>query len=190
VEQHTPQVVVPRLIRFFIIVFELAGEPRPSLPLSPPLSLGQLGYTLGGARNFSGRREPSSDDTSRMMREYQVRICEGLGVKFPGPTRQFPPSSPALGCLLSPGADMVRERGVLWSTQFHSARSVCLAQVPFDRLRRRCLPAGPLRFHLALYCFGLRPTIGHRNVERAAVPENPLGQEPAIAGRREAAMAG
>jgi len=21
------------------------------------------------------------------MREYQVRICEGLGVKFPGPTR-------------------------------------------------------------------------------------------------------
>jgi hypothetical protein len=24
---------------------------------------------------------------SRMMREYHVRICEGLGVKFPGPTR-------------------------------------------------------------------------------------------------------
>jgi hypothetical protein len=23
-----------------------------------------------------------------MMREYHVRICEGLGVKFPGPTRQ------------------------------------------------------------------------------------------------------
>jgi len=23
------------------------------------------------------------------MREYQVRICEGLGVKFPGPTRQL-----------------------------------------------------------------------------------------------------
>jgi hypothetical protein len=22
------------------------------------------------------------------MREYHVRICEGLGVKFPGPTRQ------------------------------------------------------------------------------------------------------
>ena len=28
------------------------------------------------------------DGTSRMMREYQVRICERLGVKFPGPTRQ------------------------------------------------------------------------------------------------------
>ncbi len=24
---------------------------------------------------------------SRMMREYHVRFCEGLGVKFPGPTR-------------------------------------------------------------------------------------------------------
>src|SRR4051795_9649082 len=29
-------------------------------------------------------------DTSRMSRETHVRICEGLGVKFPGPTRQFP----------------------------------------------------------------------------------------------------
>jgi hypothetical protein len=28
-------------------------------------------------------------DTSRMTRECQVRICEGLGVKFPGPTRQI-----------------------------------------------------------------------------------------------------
>ena len=31
------------------------------------------------------------------MREYQVRICEGLGVKFPGPTRQFLPPSMTLG---------------------------------------------------------------------------------------------
>ena len=36
---------------------------------------------------FNGRRQPSCDGTSRMMREYQVRICEGLGVQFPGPTR-------------------------------------------------------------------------------------------------------
>src|ERR1700732_4054998 len=41
----------------------------------------------GGARRFSGRRQPSSDGTSRMMREYQVRFCEGLGVKLPGSTR-------------------------------------------------------------------------------------------------------
>ena len=36
----------------------------------------------------NGRRQPSRGGTSRMMREYQVRICERLGVKFPGPTRQ------------------------------------------------------------------------------------------------------
>src|ERR1700704_2716861 len=43
--------------------------------------------TPGGARNLSGRRQPSCDGTSRMMREYQVRFCEGLGVKLPGSTR-------------------------------------------------------------------------------------------------------
>ena len=37
---------------------------------------------------FNGRRQPSRGGTSRMTREYQVRICERLGVKFPGPTRQ------------------------------------------------------------------------------------------------------
>jgi hypothetical protein len=37
---------------------------------------------------FNGRRQPSCDGTSRMTRESQVRICERLGVKFPGPTRQ------------------------------------------------------------------------------------------------------
>jgi hypothetical protein len=36
---------------------------------------------------FNGRRQPSRGGTSRMTRECQVRICEGLGVKFPGPTR-------------------------------------------------------------------------------------------------------
>ena len=37
---------------------------------------------------FNGRRQPSRGGTSRMTREYQVRICERLRVKFPGPTRQ------------------------------------------------------------------------------------------------------
>src|SRR5438128_12196389 len=37
---------------------------------------------------FNGRRQPSRDGTSLMTREYQVRFCERLGVKFPGPTRQ------------------------------------------------------------------------------------------------------
>jgi hypothetical protein len=30
--------------------------------------------------------DPSSDGTSRMMREYQVRICEKPGLKISGPT--------------------------------------------------------------------------------------------------------
>ena len=38
---------------------------------------------------FNGRRQPSNDGTSRMTRECQVRFCERLGVKFPGPTRQI-----------------------------------------------------------------------------------------------------
>ena len=37
---------------------------------------------------YNGRRQPSCGGTSRMMREYQVRIWERLRVKFPGPTRQ------------------------------------------------------------------------------------------------------
>jgi hypothetical protein len=39
-------------------------------------------------RESNGRRQPSRGGTSRMTRECQVRICERLGVKFPGPTRQ------------------------------------------------------------------------------------------------------
>jgi hypothetical protein len=51
------------------------------------VELGPTGSYRGGARWFSGRRQPSCGGTSRMTRECQVRICEGLGVKFPGPTR-------------------------------------------------------------------------------------------------------
>ena len=53
-----------------------------------------LGST-GNGRNpmFNGRRQPSCGGTSRMTRECQVRFCEGLGVKFSGPTRQKRKSS-------------------------------------------------------------------------------------------------
>jgi hypothetical protein len=37
--------------------------------------------------DFDGRRQLSKGGTSRMSREAQVRICERLGAKFPGPTR-------------------------------------------------------------------------------------------------------
>src|SRR6478736_298005 len=51
-----------------------------------------LGST-GNGRNpmFNGRRQPSRGGTNRMTREYQVRFCERLGVKFPGPTRHSLP---------------------------------------------------------------------------------------------------
>src|ERR1700732_3276875 len=54
---------------------------------SSPLGASQL--ATGGAPILDGRRQPSCGGTSRMTRECQVRICEGLGVQFPGPTRQY-----------------------------------------------------------------------------------------------------
>ena len=38
-----------------------------------------------------GRRQPSLGGTSRVSREAQARFREGLGVKFPGPTRPLWP---------------------------------------------------------------------------------------------------
>jgi hypothetical protein len=47
--------------------------------------------STGNGRNpiNNGRRQPSCGGTSRMNREVPVRFCEGLGAKFPGPTRHF-----------------------------------------------------------------------------------------------------
>ncbi len=70
--------------------------------------------STGNGRNpiINGRRQPSLGGTSRMMREYHVRICEGLGVKFPGSTRHLLPSCPiAVGGSLSP--DSCRTRRML-----------------------------------------------------------------------------
>src|SRR6266404_2285609 len=64
----------------------------------------------GGARRFSGRRQPSRGDTSRMNREVQVRICEGLGVKLPGPTR---PTLRYLRCSKSAGYHTGRDANVI-----------------------------------------------------------------------------
>jgi hypothetical protein len=68
---HRPQVdrVMPVERRGWVIAFEIGST--------------------GNGRNptFNGRRQPSCGGTSRMTRGCQVRICERLGVKFPGPTR-------------------------------------------------------------------------------------------------------
>src|SRR5262245_11991923 len=50
--------------------------------------LGSTGSYREEPECFSGRRKTSCDGTSRMTRECHVRICERLGVRFPGPTRQ------------------------------------------------------------------------------------------------------
>jgi hypothetical protein len=68
-----------------------ANDTHPPWPL---IGVGDRGAGGGGNRfagkspSFNGRRQPSRDGTSRMSREAQVRICERLGVKLPGPTRQ------------------------------------------------------------------------------------------------------
>src|SRR5207253_8151114 len=38
--------------------------------------------------DLGGRRRPSTGGTSRVTGDGQARICERLGAKFPGPTRQ------------------------------------------------------------------------------------------------------
>ena len=39
--------------------------------------------------DLDGRRQPLVGGTSRISREAYVRICERLGVKFPGATRRW-----------------------------------------------------------------------------------------------------
>jgi hypothetical protein len=57
---------------------------------------------------INGRRQPSRDGTSRMTRECHVRICERLGVQFPGPTR---PEQRSLWLSFMTGIGGVRTHG-------------------------------------------------------------------------------
>ena len=49
---------------------------------------GQL--ETGGTEWFERKVQPSLSGTSRVTGDSQARFCEGLGVKFPGPTRRVP----------------------------------------------------------------------------------------------------
>ena|SRR5450631_4697021 len=53
---------------------------------------GQVTDVPTGNPILDGRLQPSCGGTSRITRECQVRICERLGVKFPGPTRPKQPN--------------------------------------------------------------------------------------------------
>jgi hypothetical protein len=96
-----------------------------------------IGSTSNGRSPIiSGRRQPSSDGMSRMNREVHVRICERLGVRFPGPTRHVRPEDfgYAPGCLgaIGPaGKSFAKER---------------LIRGDFTQTKRECLQGlAPLR---------------------------------------------
>jgi hypothetical protein len=95
--------------------------------------------STGNGRNpmSNGRRQPSRDGTSRMTRECQVRICEGLGVKFPGPTRhprRFRPLRGRSGPTSIAAVETVRQAGRPLDRELHVEwRRRALAQ----SLRRR-----------------------------------------------------
>src|SRR3974377_862926 len=71
----------------------------------------EIGST-GNGRNsiFNGRRQPSRGGTSRMNREVQVRICERVGVQFPGPTRPVLTSPDLALCPQLAGADISQKK--------------------------------------------------------------------------------
>src|SRR5215468_2986120 len=80
-----PKVPMRRLGAHCLVVVMKRGNARGAKGVGHQRWIG----STGNGRNpiINGRRQPSLGGTSRMMREYHVRICEGLGVKFPGSTR-------------------------------------------------------------------------------------------------------
>ena len=59
------------------------------------------GRPATGGAHILGKAAAFEGGTSRMTRECQVRICERLGVKFPGPTwHEFATARPSQSCSL------------------------------------------------------------------------------------------
>src|ERR1700745_310909 len=80
-----PKVPMRRLGAHCLVVVMKRGNARGAKGVGHKRWIGSPGN--GRSPIINGRRQPSLGGTSRMMREYHVRICEGLGVKFPGSTR-------------------------------------------------------------------------------------------------------
>ena len=86
-----PKVPMRRLGAHCLVVAMKRGNARGAKGVGHQRWIGSTGVgSTGSGRNLiiNGRRQPSHGGTSRMMREYHVRICEGLGVQLPGSTRQ------------------------------------------------------------------------------------------------------
>src|SRR5580658_7783609 len=91
VTTERPKVPMRRLGAHCLVVAMKRGNARGAKGVGHQRWIGSTGVgSTGSGRNLiiNGRRQPSHGGTSRMMREYHVRICEGLGVQFPGSTRQ------------------------------------------------------------------------------------------------------
>src|SRR5271169_1008064 len=86
-----PKVPMRRLGAHCLVVAMKRGNARGAKGVGHQRWIGSTGVgSTGSGRNLiiNGRRQPSHGGTSRMMREYHVRICEGLGVQLPGSTRR------------------------------------------------------------------------------------------------------
>jgi hypothetical protein len=66
------------------------------------------------------------------MREYQVRICEGLGVKFPGPTRRTSNVSTIEICLVRSACHSISS--AQWPLRPKNRQSVRDANDPIENL--------------------------------------------------------
>ena len=85
-----PKVPMRRLGAHCLVVAMKRGNARGAKGVGHQRWIGSTGVgSTGSGRNLiiNGRRQPSHGGTSRMMREYHVRICEGPGVQLPGSTR-------------------------------------------------------------------------------------------------------
>src|SRR6266404_5385897 len=90
--------------------------------------MGQL--ETGGARRFQWRAAALRDGTSRVMGDCQARICEGLGVKFPGSTRHPGLSSCEIIAIIIFLAKSIENLGCKAVSPFHEKAGEC--QVGFS----------------------------------------------------------
>ena len=115
VTTERPKVPMRRLGAHCLVVAMKRGNARGAKGVGHQRWIGSTGVgSTGSGRNLiiNGRRQPSHGGTSRMMREYHVRICEGLGVQLPGSTRHLRRLSGCCPLLSAPRASKSLARAV------------------------------------------------------------------------------